>query len=326
MSIQFTKAVRKAAPMLISIAGVSGSGKTYSAFLLAAGLAGPNGRVGMLDTENGRGAMYADSPGIVAALPNGFEIVQLDPPFSPERYIEVIKQAEQCGIDVLVIDSTSHEWEGIGGCCEIAETKKLRGMPNWSLAKMAHKRFLNHCLSSKMHIVFCLRARDKVKIAKDATGKEQVIPLGLMPITEKNFVFEMLVSLQLDEHTHFATPTKVPEPLLPLFPGGKLITKADGARIREWNQVGKPMEDGEQLQKRARAAAEDGTAAYVAFYGSLTAPEKKILFDSTHTENKKLAEQADRDRKAMESDGLSEDELAALDAKDREEVLAGAAK
>lgn len=300
MLLEFKKAFRKSVPMLISISSVSGGGKTYSALKLAAGLAGPKGRVGFIDTENGRGSMYADSPGIVEALPNGYEIMQLDPPFSPVRYIAAIEAAEKSGMNVLVIDSVTHEWEGIGGCCEIAETNKLRGMPNWSMAKMAHKRFMNHCLSTDMHLIFCIRARDKVKIIEvEKNGKKasEIVPIGIQPIAEKNFVFEMLVSLQLDEKTHHATPIKVPEPLAHLFPTGKLLTQADGEHIRQWNQTGVALESHEQLTKRSRAAAEDGMGAYKAFFAALTLAQRKAL-DSVHSENKATAERVDREAPA----------------------------
>lgn len=306
MALEFKKAVRNSVPMLISIGGTSGAGKTYSALLLAAGIAGPTGRVGFIDTENGRGSMYADSPGIAAALPNGYEILRLDPQFTPERYIEAIKAAEGAGINVLVIDSATHEWEGIGGCCDIAENNKLKGMPNWSKAKMAHKRFVNHCLSSSMHIIFCLRAREKVKIVKrgdpviDAAfgvdnperyEKDSVIPIGLQPIAEKSFVFEMLLSLLLDEKSHSAMAVKVPEPLAHLFPGTKLLTKADGERIRQWNDTGAVQEEPIQLLKRARTAAEDGIEAYKAFFAELTAAQRKAIGNAAHAENKAIAEQ-----------------------------------
>ena|ERR1035438_1017714 len=302
--MEFTKASRKAAPMLISVAGVSGAGKTYSALLLAAGLAGPNGKIGFIDTENGRGAMYADSPGIVKALPNGYQIMQFDPPFSPARYVEAIKAAEQAGVTVLCLDSTSHEWEGTGGCCDISETKKLRGMPNWSLAKMEHKKFLNHCLSSPMHIIFCLRAREKVKIL-EVNGKTEVVPIGISAISEKGFPFEMVVSLMLDEATHFAKPTKVPEPLAHLFTGAKLLTKEDGERIRQWNETGNAMDPHEQVKKRARAAADDGVAAYTEFYKALPNAQKKVLADSIHGELKGIAETADKKRAAGSEEGFS---------------------
>jgi len=290
--------------MLMSVSGVSGSGKTFSALLLAAGIAGSDGEVGFIDTENGRGEMYVDSPGIVKALPKGFRYGRLDPPFTPKRYIEAITAAEKAGITVCVVDSTTHEWEGIGGCCEMAEEHKLRGMPNWALAKREHKRFVNHCLSTNMHLIFCLRARDKVKIL-EVGGKTEVVPIGIQPICEKNFVFEMLVSLLLDEKSHAAQPLKVPEPLLALFPEAHLITKQDGERIRQWNSTGGTLDPHEQLKKRARAAAEDGADAYVAFYKVLPNAQKKVLADSIHGELKGIAEAADRERSSQKEDGFS---------------------
>jgi hypothetical protein len=213
-----------------------------------------------------------------------------------------------------VVDSGTHEWEGIGGCCEIAEKNPLGRMPNWSLAKIEHKRFVNHCLSTNMHLIFCLRAREKVKVFKKGdfmvTGswapgygeedaeipraeKDTIVSLGIQAIAEKSFVFEMLLSLYLDEHTHFAMPTKVPEPLQPLFPGKRLLTKEDGERIRIWNESGSIADTNDQIAKRSRAAASEGVAKYREFFDSLTPGQRKAL-GSIHDENKKAAQEADR--------------------------------
>lgn len=306
---QFRKAQRKAVPMLVSVASVSGGGKTFSSLLLAAGIAGDKGRVAMIDTENGRGEMYTDSPGIKEVLPDGFEYARFDPPFSPDRYIEVLADAEKAGITVAVLDSGSHEWEGIGGCCEIAEKHPLGKMPNWSRAKIAHKKFVNQLLSTSMHVIVCLRAREKVKVFKKGdemmlsaaepgtvwpiAEKDSVVSLGLQPIAEKGFVYELLISLQLAESTHHAVPLKVPQPLVHLFPDRHLITKLDGERIRQWNE-GAPAEDpNERLMKRARSAAEDGLVAYKSFFAGLSVAQKKVV-EPHHATNKKLADEADR--------------------------------
>jgi hypothetical protein len=290
----FTPAQRRAVRLLISLSSVSGGGKTYSALLLAAGLAGPGGKVGMIDTESERGTMYADSPGIMKALPGGYLISQMNPPFAPQRYVAAITAAENAGVDVLVIDSTSHEWEGVGGCCDIAEATKLGGMDNWAKAKTEHKKFLYRCLLSSMHIVFCLRARDKVKILKGVPAKDMVVPLGIQPIAEKGFVFEMTLAFNLDEITHFAVPAKVPEPLVPLFPKEHLLTVADGERIREWNETAPPPVAAEQILKRARLAAEQGMAVYKSFYDALSKPQQLVLKGAAHAENKAVAAVADK--------------------------------
>ena len=290
--LEFRKASRKSVPMLLSISGVSGSGKTYSALKLAAGLAGKTGKVGMIDTENGRGEMYADSPGIVQDLPDGFWYCRLDPPFTPRAYIEALKAAEAAGITVPIVDSVTHEWEGIGGCCEMAEERKLGNMPNWALAKMEHKRFVNYCLTSPMNIIFCLRAREKTKIV-EVGNKKEFVPVGIQPIAEKNFVFEMLVSLRVEEETHHARPIKVPEPLVDLFPGEALVNKEMGERIRGWNESGNPLDEFDQIAKRAKAEALNGVDAYRRYFQSLSKKQKAWLVKHGHEDNKFDAEQAD---------------------------------
>lgn len=296
MALTIRKAKRHAVPALLSFSGVSGSGKTYGALLVAAGMAGTSGRVGMIDCENGRGEMYADSPGIMRALPNGYEYLRVDPPFSPDAYIEAIKAMEAHGVNVCIIDSTSHEWEGIGGCQEIAE--KAGKMPDWKTAKRLHKRFVNYCLTSKMHIIFCLRAREKVRIEKVPTGnggtKNEVVPIGIQPIAEKNFVFEMLLSFLIHEGTHEAEPIKVPESLRGIFTKGKVLTVDDGVLIRQWCEGGAAIDPHEQLLKRAQSVTEDGLEAYKAFFASLSPAERACLTKNGHEQFKAMAANADK--------------------------------
>lgn len=286
------QAARKAVPMLISLSGTSGSGKTFSALLLAAGIAG-NEKVGMIDAENGRGTLYEDDPMIRAALPNGYSYTSISAPYTPARYVMALKAMEAAGVRVCVIDSTTHEWEGEGGCTDMAENNKLRGMPNWAMAKREHKKFLAYCLSSSMHIIFCLRAREKTKIVKDERGKDQFVPMGIMPIAEKNFVFEMLLSLMVDEISHTYTGVKVPKMLTGIFKGGELINKQHGAAIRQWADGGRALDPGEQLRKRARSAAELGMAEYTNFFSALSPADKRILADTDHAKNKEIADRAD---------------------------------
>lgn len=289
--MEIRKAQRFAVPQIISISGPSGSGKTYSALLLAAGLAPDGGKVGFLDTENGRGCMYADSPGIVNALPQGYQYGELSAPFSPDRYIEAIDAFEKDGCSVLVIDSGSHEWEGQGSVSEIAEQDKNK----WNRAKRLHKRFVNRLLFSRMSIIVCLRAREKEKIIapKDSPdGKEHHIPLGMQPVAEKNFVFEMVLSFMCEADTHFARPVKVPEQFAAMFSAPRLLTKADGEAIRRWNEGAKSVDEIERLKRMARAAASDGVEEYKKFWAGITKDQRAALA-LVHEENKRIAGQVD---------------------------------
>lgn len=255
--IQIQKVQREGARVLLMLAGVSGGGKTFTAIQVAYGLANEKaGKVGFLDTENGRGKFYAD------ILPEPFLYGELKPPFSPSRYIEAIQAFADAGVEVLVVDSGSHEFEGIGGIQEIAEAGNPR-MPNWNKAKAEHKRFMNALLCSPMHVVLCLRAREKAKPEKGADGKVVYQDLGLQPITEKNVVFEATASLMLHDQGKRQEIIKCPADLLPMLGRQSgYIGVEDGKAIRAWVDGAKAVNPKvEAWRNRLEMIVEGGVAA-----------------------------------------------------------------
>jgi hypothetical protein len=238
--IQIRKAQREGARMVIGLAGQSGGGKTYSAIQLAYGLAGGVGdKVGFLDTENRRGSLYAD------AVTDPFLIGDLYAPFSPQRYIDAIMEFQKAGVEVLVIDSVSHEWEGTGGCEEIASASSNKVI-GWSNAKTQHKRFMNALLQCDMHIIACIRAREKV----DFSDPKNPVKLGVQPICEKNFMFEMTASLMMWDGGRQQQVMKCPADLVPILGRQKgYITQQDGAALRDWIAGGSSL-DGEVERHR----------------------------------------------------------------------------
>lgn len=251
--IQIRKAQREGARLVIGLAGISGSGKTYSAIQLAYGLANKQAhKVGFLDTENRRGSLYADS------LPEPFLIGDLYAPFSPQRYIEAIHEFQKAGVEVLVIDSVTHEWEGSGGCEEIAQNTNSK-MANWKLAKAEHKRFMNAMLQCDMHIIACIRAREKV----DFTNPKEPRSLGVQPIQEKNFMFEMTASLMMWEGGKEHQILKCPDELMSIFGRERgYITTQDGENLRAWVDGAKSLNPAvESAKNRLLSITEMGMAA-----------------------------------------------------------------
>lgn len=237
--IQIRKAERSGARLVLGLSGVSGSGKTYTGLQIAYGLANGDGsKVGFLDTENRRGSLYAsdDTYRTVAqhmgmqTAPEPFLIGDLYAPFSPERYIQALHEFQKTGVEVLVVDSITHEWEGTGGCEEIATITNSR-MADWKKAKAEHKRFMNALLQTDMHIIVCIRAREKM----DFTDPKKPRSLGIQPIQEKNFMFEMTTSLMLWNEGTAQQILKCPKELQPILGRGEgYITAEDGLALRKW--------------------------------------------------------------------------------------------
>lgn len=325
-AIQIRKAQREGARLLIMLSGVSGDGKTRTALEIGYGLVNYDlGRLGFLDTENRRGSLYADvfsDPARSDRSETPFLIGDLYAPFSPDRYIEAIDAFQKAGVEALIIDSGSHEWEGFGGCTEIAEAGNPR-MPNWNKAKAAHKRFMNKLLTCDMHIILCLRAREKaVPEEQVVNGQKKTVYVskGLQAITEKNVLFEATASLMLHDRGTRQTVVKCPAALEPFLGRGEgYITAADGKALRDWVDGAKALDPAvEHARNSLISICEKGTAALQSAWTALTPKQRKGLGPAFLETCKASA--AEFERQAREASGV--DDGATDGAND---VLAGAA-
>lgn len=263
MSFTLRPAVREKIGLLFAIAGASGSGKTFSALVLARGIANGTGRIAVIDTEAGRALHYAPQPGTKADGFKTFDFLHLnfEPPFTPERYVEAIKACEEAGATVIVVDSLSHEWNGEGGCSDIqaAEAErmatwdgkvnpaKIEAMtaPAWKKPKMRHQRMMARLIQCRTHLIFCLRAQEKIKIVKvEKNGRmtSEIVPQGFMPICEKSLMFEMSGSMTLHPETpgqpRYDMQHKLNEDLRAIFQEGRYIDADAGKRLRLWAETG----------------------------------------------------------------------------------------
>lgn len=283
-------AVRGGSKAIIALAGETGDGKTFTALKIARGMVDKPSEIGFLDTESKRGSLYAhilDAP---------FMIGDLHPPFSPSRYSIAIKEFQDAGIKVLVIDSGSHEWEGEGGCDDIANAK-VGKMDNWIGAKREHKKFMNTLLHCDMHLIICLRAREKT----DFKNPAKPVSLGIKPICEKNFMFEMTVSLLMQNEGRTQKWLKMPEFLKPAFgTGDGYLGEETGRKIIEWINTG-TKEDPvlAKIKSEMLMACEFGLAGVMAIWNTLTKEQKKKLEPHKNV-CKESAEEYERQAKEAE--------------------------
>lgn len=272
--MKIERAVREKTFTLTSIAGPSGSGKTYSAILYARGLVGPNGKIGFVDTENKRSRFYADVAG-------GFDVIDLDPPFTSARYIEAIKTFEDAGYKAIIIDSISHEWEGTGGVLEqadaIEQATKRAGLHCWAKPKAGHKKMMNEVLQTSAHLIFCCRVKEKVVQVKGANGKTEIVNEGFVVVQEKMFIYEMTVSMMLAEGSHVPTIQKCPGDLEAAFPDGKKITPDVGRSVAQWADQGVAIDQELEAAKReGLLAANNGMSALLEWWKGLGPRQAKL--------------------------------------------------
>lgn len=240
MSFQFRPAKRENVPLLIGLAGGTGSGKTMSAMEMAKGLAG-GAKFAVVDTENGRAKHYADQ--------YTFDHADLTAPFRPERYAEAIEAADAAGYPVIVVDSMSHEWAGDGGMLDWHEEEYQRlgareavKMSAWIKPKAAHKKMVTRLLQVRAHVILCFRAEAKVEMVKDNDGKWVIVPKrslvgldGWIPITEKTLPYELTLSfLFVADQPGLPKPIKLQEQHRPFFPLDAKVSDGTGMALAQW--------------------------------------------------------------------------------------------
>jgi hypothetical protein len=230
MKIELKKATRKQVKLRMGIAGVSGGGKTYSALLLAHGITGDWNKIAVIDTENGSASLYSHL--------GEFNTIELTAPFSPERYIEAIKTCEDAGMDVIIIDSITHEWDGKGGCLEAHD--KLGGKyQDWSKVSPRHHAFIDAILTSSCHIITTVRKKQDYEMSKGSDGKIKVEKAGLKEITREGFEYELTLSFNVDTN-HLASASKDRTGLFMDQPSFT-ITEETGKQILEWCNSGEAV-------------------------------------------------------------------------------------
>jgi hypothetical protein len=227
--MELKKATRQQVKLRMGISGVSGSGKTYSALLLAHGITSDWNKIAVIDTENGSASLYSHL--------GEFLTIDLKAPYSPERYIEAIKACENAGIEVIIIDSITHEWDGDGGCLEIQE--KLGGKyQDWAKVTPRHRAFIDSILQSPCHVVTTVRRKQDYEMTKDSNGRVKVEKAGLKEVTREGFEYELTLNLNM-ELNHMATASKDRTGLFMDKPSF-VVTAETGKQILAWCNEGVP--------------------------------------------------------------------------------------
>lgn len=218
----FKKATKAQAKARLLFSGASGSGKTTAALTVADQL---GKKIAFIDTEAGSASLYADR--------FNFDVLEMGPPYAPERFIEAIEAAEAAGYEVIVIDSITHEWSGPGGCLDI-KTKMGDRFQDWAKVTPRHDRFIQAMMRSKAHIIATVRAKQGYSM--DEKGKVQ--KSGMDPQQRDGIDFEFTVCWNINAQ-HMAEAQKDRTRLFDGKP--EVITAETGERLAKWLSAGEAV-------------------------------------------------------------------------------------
>lgn len=188
------KAGNKMAYFKCGILGFPGSGKTYTASLLAIGIGGAvgNNKVAFFDTETGSDFLlpkFADA---------GMETYQ----HKGRAYSDLltyIKECEEAGIGILIIDSITHVWRDL---CDSYDRKLNRHgrlqFQDWKAIKDEWRNYTDAFVNSKLHIIVCGRAGYEYDYDFNEDGTKDLIKTATKMKVETEFAFEPSLVLEME--------------------------------------------------------------------------------------------------------------------------------
>jgi hypothetical protein len=263
----FTKAVRKQAKLRLALTGPSGSGKTYGALKIAKGI---GGRIAVIDTEKGSASLYSHI--------TDFDVLELAPPYTPERFIDAIQEAVNAQYDILIIDSTTPEWSGVGGCLELVdEVARARYKGNswsaWNDITPRHRAFLDAILRAPLHVIATMRSKTETAQTEE-NGRKRVVKLGMKSEQRDGIEYEFTTVLDIVHDGHYAIASKDRTGLF-TDKDPHQISEQTGAMLLEW------LESGEVIER----APEGVTAAEMADWkasieAAATLEDLKNIYDN----------------------------------------------
>ena len=198
----FQQATKSQAKARVAIAGPAGSGKTMWSLQWATVLA-DGGKIAVIDTERSSASLYADQ--------FQFDVLQMSPPYHPDRLIEAVQAAEQADYAVVIVDSLTHFWSGAGGVLEIVEQagSKFKGnsFAAWQVGTPIQQRMVDKLISSSCHVICTMRSKTEYVTESD-NGRMAPKKVGLAPQQRQDIEYEFTLVLDVDVQKHNAVVGK----------------------------------------------------------------------------------------------------------------------
>lgn len=265
---QIKRARRSHARLRMALAAVSGAGKTMGALRMAKGLVqrlidmgvlegNLEGKICLIDSERKSAQLYAD------ICP--FDTIELEPPYSVDRYQQAISTVERAGYAICVIDQISHAWSGPGGQLEFVDALKARGgnqMSPWAKVTPIQQEFYDRMLRSPMHIIVTMRCKSEYVIQEVQDGnriKKVPVKIGLSPVQRDGIEYEFTTCLDIDLESHMATASKDRTRLF--MDKQTFIDESVGERLADWLQSGEAIKLMDAPKPEAGATATAGASA-----------------------------------------------------------------
>lgn len=256
--MELKTAKREKIKVPIMLMGASGSGKTLSALLIAKGIVEemypeiPNEeqwqKIAVIDSEHNRSLLYAQSEHDGVAI-EGFQHLDLESPFTADRYMQAFQICKSAGCEVIIIDSLSHAWSGEGGILEKVDSFGGR-YQDWKNVKPDEKLMLKMLVDSDLHVIATARSKQATEVSTTETGKLKVEKLGLKPDQKDSLEYEFAITFQIyQDHTAEATKDNSS-----MFDGRIQLDREVGKKVYNWAEQGIDVKAEERKKRESLIA------------------------------------------------------------------------
>lgn len=198
----FKKSENTQAYLKAGLMGFAGSGKTFTASLMA---------IGLIELMRERGIPAGNNPAMFIDTETGSDWVK--PQFDAHSIelftaktrafadlITAVKEAEESG-SVLIIDSVTHFWREL--CDSYAEKRgRKRGLEfqDWAVLKKEWGRYTDLFVNSNAHIIMCGRAGYEYDFFENENGKKELEKTGIKMRAEGETGFEPSLLVLMERH------------------------------------------------------------------------------------------------------------------------------
>ncbi|EUJ53845.1 AAA family ATPase [Listeria fleischmannii] len=242
MDMVIEQARREKLKVHLLLSGMTNSGKTVSALLIAKGILEgmypdePDeahwGMIGLIDTEHRRASLNAQKK-VSGTTIGEFKVVNLDAPYTVERYEQALQLLVRNFCQVVIVDSITHNWEGLGGI--LHKVDEIGGKFNaWGKVKPDLKRFQDIIVNSQVHVISTVRVKQDYVVVPNEKGQMAPVKVGLKNITKDDLDYEFSIAFRLDE-THTAFPVKDNSDI---FKEPAILTAEHGKMLYKWSEEG----------------------------------------------------------------------------------------
>ena len=223
---------RNQARIRVALQGPSGSGKSYSSLLLAYGICQDWRKIAVIDTEHQSAHLYSHL--------GEYNVLNLTAPYSTERYIEAIDVCEKAGMDVIIVDSLSANWEGTGGILDYHANMAGNSFTNWSKLTPKLNTLVQKILTSSCHIISTIRSKQDYVIT-EKNGKQVPEKVGMKGVQRDGLEYDYTIVMELDIYNNSSCTkdrTQLFNSRIPFK-----IDESTGKKIMQWCKDGEGYND-----------------------------------------------------------------------------------